>query len=364
MRVGIIGAGQLGRMIALAGIPLDIQFRFLDPTPNSPAGQIAEQIVAPYDDVEALQRLAKDCDVVTYEFENVPASATSFLAEQVALYPPPSALEVSQDRLFEKRLFQEIGIPVPRFFAVDTREDLERGVDSLGLPCVLKTRRLGYDGKGQAVLRTKSDVEQAWSDLAGVPLILEQFIAFQREVSLIGARSVQGEIRLYPLVENVHRAGILRRTLAPAPNTPSALQKEAESAMRSILERLSYVGVLAIEFFDYEGTLYANEMAPRVHNSGHWSMEGSHTSQFENHLRAILGLPLGSTEVRGAVAMVNLIGSLPASNLVLGYPDTHLHLYGKSPRPGRKIGHINLLAEDFERLLPRLQEVESLIPPD
>lgn len=364
MRVGIIGAGQLGRMIALAGIPLDIQFRFLDPTPNSPAGQIAEQIIAPYDDVEALQQLAQDCDVVTYEFENVPASATASLAERVALYPPPSALEVAQDRLSEKTLFQELNIPVPNFYAVDSEQDLEAGIAEIGLPCVLKTRRLGYDGKGQAVLRTQKDVEEAWKALGGVPLILEEFVPFEREVSLIGMRSVQGEIQFYPLVENVHRAGILRRTLAPAPNIAPTLQNEAENAMRHILERLRYVGVLTIEFFERNGTLYANEMAPRVHNSGHWSIEGAHTSQFENHLRAILGLPLGSTHVRGAVAMVNLIGTLPALESVLSLPDTHLHLYGKSPRPGRKIGHINLLAEDLERLLARVGKVESLIPSD
>jgi 5-(carboxyamino)imidazole ribonucleotide synthase len=361
MRVGILGAGQLGRMIALAGIPLNVQFRFLDPTPNSPAGQFAEQIIAPYDDPDALVQLAESCDVVTYEFENVPASAAALLAERVPLFPPPPALQVAQDRLYEKQLFEEVGIPVPAYHAVESLADLEAGVKAVGLPCVLKTRRLGYDGKGQKVLRHEKDILPAWEELGGTPLILEAFVAFEREVSLIGVRSRGGDTEFYPLVENLHYEGILRRTLAPMPHHSAYLQNIAEQAMQSILERLDYVGVLTIEFFEKEGTLYANEMAPRVHNSGHWSIEGAETSQFENHLRAVLGLPLGSTAVRGYAAMVNLIGTLPETEAVLKLPETHLHLYGKSPRPGRKIGHINLLANDYETLLVRVKAVESLI---
>lgn len=361
MRVGIIGAGQLGRMIALAGIPLDIQFRFLDPVPDSPAGRFCEQIVAPYDDPDGLARLAEGCDVATYEFENVPASAAAFLQERTQLSPPANALEIAQDRLSEKTLFVQQGMEVPPFRKVDSLEDLESAVSEIGLPAVLKTRRLGYDGKGQAVLRSAEDVRAAWARLQGVPLILEGFVNFERELSLIGVRDAKGNTVFYPLVQNTHREGILRLTLAPAPNVSPALQAKAEALMKGLMDALGYVGVLTIELFEAGGRLLANEMAPRVHNSGHWTIEGAETSQFENHLRAICGLPLGGTAPRGYVAMLNLIGDSPSRSDVMTFPETHLHLYGKTPRPGRKIGHITLLAASASEREERVGRLERLI---
>ncbi|MCX6382702.1 MAG: 5-(carboxyamino)imidazole ribonucleotide synthase [Armatimonadetes bacterium] len=361
MKVGVIGAGQLGRMIALAGIPLDIQFCFLDPAPNSPAGQFCEHILSPFDDLDGLTHLVKSCDVVTYEFENVPVEAAEFLAQRVTLSPPPNALAVAQDRLSEKTLFVQQGMEVPPFRKVDTLEELESAVKDLGLPAVLKTRRMGYDGKGQAVLRSPEDVETAWEQLQGVPLILEGFVHFERELSLIGVRDADGNTVFYPLVQNTHREGILRLTLAPAPNVSSSLQESAEKLMKGLMDTLNYVGVLTVELFEVGGKLLANEMAPRVHNSGHWTIEGAETSQFENHLRAICGLPLGGTAVRGSIAMLNLIGEAPAHSDVMTFPETHLHLYGKSPRPGRKIGHITLLATDDRERAERVRRLERLI---
>ncbi len=361
MKVGIIGAGQLGRMMALAGIPLDIQFRFLDPVPDSPAGQFCEQIVAPYDDIDGLTRLAEGCDVITYEFENVPAKAAAFLQLRTRLFPSANALEVAQDRLSEKTLFVQQGMEVAPFRRVDTLKDLESAVSELGLPAVLKTRRLGYDGKGQAVLRSMEEVWAAWERLQGVPLILEGFVNFERELSLIGVRDAEGNTVFYPLVQNTHREGILRLTLAPAPNVSPTLQANAEALMKGLMDSLEYVGVLTVELFEARGRLLANEMAPRVHNSGHWTIEGAETSQFENHLRAICGLPLGGTATRGSVAMLNLIGDTPARSDVMTFPETHLHLYGKAPRPGRKIGHITLLAANEAERAERVGRLERLM---
>jgi 5-(carboxyamino)imidazole ribonucleotide synthase len=348
-------------MLALAGIPLDLRFVFVDPTANGPASQLAPQIVADYDDVEALAQLSERSDVVTYEFENVPSLAAQTIESKRPLHPNSRALGVSQDRLLEKQTFTSLGIPTAPFLAVDDATSLDVAVRTLGLPSILKTRRFGYDGKGQRVLRSNADVAGAFEALGRAPCILEGFVAFEREVSLIAVRALSGTVVFYPLVENHHRDGILRLTLAPAPNLTAELQSLAEAYGRKLLEHLDYVGVVTIEFFCVKGALIANEFAPRVHNSGHWSIEGAVTSQFENHLRAITGLPLGSTAVRGAVAMYNLVGALPARESVLDVADAHLHLYGKEPRPGRKVGHLTVLATDeAERaekmalLLPRL----------
>lgn len=342
MKVGIIGAGQLGRMLALAGYPLALQFRFLDSSADSPGAQVAPIITGAFDDPASLRRLAAEVDLVTYEFENVPVPALQAVAGKRPCHPPADALRVSQDRLYEKELFGRLGIPTPPFRAVDTLADLRLAVAAVGLPAVLKTRRLGYDGKGQQVLRKRTDVDAAWRALGGVPLILEGFIAFDREVSIIGVRSTQGETRTYPLVENTHRAGILRVSLAP---TRSArLQRAAEQHLGRLLDHFDYAGALTIEFFVRDGRLVANEMAPRVHNSGHWTIEGAVTSQFENHLRAILGWPLGDTSAVGHSAMVNYIGTLPVRERVLAVPGAHHHDYGKAPRPGRKLGHCTLVA--------------------
>jgi 5-(carboxyamino)imidazole ribonucleotide synthase len=359
MTIGILGGGQLGYMLALAGYPLGLRFRFLDPSPEAPVGRIANRVTAEYSDKAALEKFAGGLELVTYEFENVPVDATEFLAERVPVYPPPSALAEAQDRRREKKLFQKLGIPVPEFADVGSTAKLDGAVDALGLPAVLKTCRMGYDGKGQWMLRTREDVEKARKELPGVPLILEKFVAFTREVSLLAARSRNGEIAFYPLVENHHREGILRLSLAPAPHLTSALQQTAEQAGREVLETLDYVGVLCIEFFEVNGQLLANEMAPRVHNSGHWTIEGAVTSQFENHLRAVLGLPLGSTATLGHSAMLNLIGEVPGTEEVLKVADTHLHLYGKELRPGRKVGHVTVRAERADVLQRRLAELPA-----
>jgi 5-(carboxyamino)imidazole ribonucleotide synthase len=359
--VGILGGGQLGRMLALAGYPLGLRFRFLEPAPDSPGGHLAEQIVAPYDDPEGLRRFTAGLTVATYEFENVSVAAAHHISSRTNLYPPPAALAASQERLVEKTLFHKLEIPVPSFYAVDSPDGLKTAVDKMGLPCVLKTRRFGYDGKGQKVLRTEEDVDMAWDELGGKPLILERFVSFDREVSLIAVRSKTGEMAFYPLVENHHREGILRLSLAPAPDLLPTLQAQAELFANKILQELEYVGVLAIEFFQQGDRLLANEMAPRVHNSGHWTIEGAETSQFENHLRAIMGMPLGSTRLVGISAMVNLIGTLPNIESVLKIPGAHLHLYGKEPRLGRKIGHVTIRTDSEADLQVRLAEMHDLM---
>lgn len=357
MTIGILGGGQLGYMLALAGYPLGLHFRFLDPSPEAPVGRIAHRVTSEYVDESALEKFAHGLEVVTYEFENVPVEAARFLAERVPVYPPAEALEDAQDRLREKTLFRRLGIPTTDFAAVSNRGEFDRAVKEIGIPSILKTTRLGYDGKGQSLLRTKEDVESVRRELPAVPLILEKFVPFTRELSILGVRSVNGETAFYPLIENHHRDGILRLSLAPAPDLSPALQRGAEEAARSVLETLNYAGVLCIEFFEVGGKLLANEMAPRVHNSGHWSIEGSVTSQFENHLRGILGLPLGSTAAIGHSAMFNLIGELPEPASVLKVPNAHLHLYGKVARAGRKLGHVTTRAETFEKLQQRLKDL-------
>jgi len=357
--IGILGGGQLGYMLALAGYPLGLHFRFLDPSPEAPVGRIAQRVTAEYTDHTALERFSSGLELVTYEFENVPVEAAQFLAQRVPVYPPPGALEAAQDRLAEKTLFRKLGIPTTEFLPIAKHSEFDTAVAHLGLPAVLKTSRMGYDGKGQWILRTLEDVARAKSELPRAHLILERFVPFSRELSVLAVRSRTGETAFYPLVENYHRGGILRLSLAPAPALDTHVKRSAEDMALRVLECFKYVGVLAIEFFENQGRLLANEMAPRVHNSGHWTIEGAVTSQFESHLRAVLGLPLGSTGLAGHCAMVNLIGELPECAEVLAVPDAHLHLYGKSPRLGRKLGHVTLRAASPERLALRLSELPS-----
>jgi len=357
--LGILGGGQLGYMLALAGYPLGLHFRFLDPSPEAPVGRIAQRVTADYTDHAALEKFANGLELVTYEFENVPVEATKFLAHRIPVYPPPAALEAAQDRLAEKNLFRKLGISTTDFLLVSKPSEFDPAVKQLGLPAVLKTSRMGYDGKGQWILRTPDDVARAKSELPKVQLILERFVPFTRELSVLAVRSRGGETAFYPLVENHHRGGILRLSLAPAPALEERVQRASEEVAGRVLESLKYVGVLAIEFFEHEGRLLANEMAPRVHNSGHWTIEGAVTSQFENHLRSLLGLPLGSTGLTGHCAMINLIGDLPEPSEVLAVPDAHLHFYGKVSRPGRKLGHVTLRAASSERLALRLSELPA-----
>lgn len=357
MKIGILGAGQLGRMLALSGYPLDLDFVFLDPAEEACAAPLGDHIHAAYDDQSALAEFCAGCDLATYEFENVPAATAEFVAARVPLYPAPRALTAGQDRLGEKQMFDRQKIPVPRYMPVATREALDFAAAAVGLPAVLKTRRMGYDGKGQSVLRTVEDLDPAWARIGAQPLILEGFVAFERELSCLAVRARDGGMLFYPVVENVHRDGILR-IATPRANDP--LQAEAEAYARRVAEHLDYVGVLAFEFFVAGGRLLANEIAPRVHNSGHWTIEGAETSQFENHLRAIAGLPLGSTALRGASVMVNFIGQAPETARLTAIPGVHVHHYGKTPKPQRKVGHATVTAADDARLQARLDALLAL----
>jgi 5-(carboxyamino)imidazole ribonucleotide synthase len=343
MTVGIVGAGQLGRMLALAGYPLGLDFLCLDPARDAPAGQVAPLLNGEFTDRALLKRLAQRCEVLTFDWENVPGESLQAVthAHGARICPPVAALEAAQDRVSEKRLFEKLKIPTTRWQAVSSQAQLRRAISTIGLPGVLKTRRLGYDGKGQALVRTAADAARAWQQLGRSALIYEELVPFDCEVSIIGARSVRGEIAIYPLCGNVHAQGILRVTRAPY--GPPPWQRQAAGYLRRVLRHFRYTGILTIEFFVHRGHLIANEMAPRVHNSGHWTIEGAATSQFENHLRAILDLPLGSTRALGHSGMVNLIGRIPARTRLLKLNGLHLHDYGKKPRPGRKVGHCTLV---------------------
>lgn len=347
MTIGIVGAGQLGQMLALAGYPLGLDFLFVDRSAQAPAARVAPILTGELSDPKLLAQLAARSDVISFDWENVDVTALRKAAGRTRLAPPLRALAVAQDRLNEKKTFNRLSIPTTRFEAVDTRAGLGRAVTRIGLPGVLKTRRLGYDGKGQYVLRHATDIDLAWQALGGVPLLYEELVPFEYEVSIIGARSRSGEIAVYPLNRNYHLDGILRLTLAPwsAPR----LHTLAATQLRRVLRDFNYVGVLAIEYFVHRGRLVANEMAPRVHNSGHWTIEGAVTSQFENHVRAISGLPLGDVSARGHSAMINLIGNIPKPDQFLCQPGVHWHDYGKDPRPGRKVGHCTLVEQTATR---------------
>ena len=349
MTVGIVGAGQLGRMLALAGYPLGLDFLCLDPARDAPAGQVAPLLTAAFTDRAQLRKLARRCEVVTFDWENVSGESLQVVtrAHGARICPPVAALAAAQDRVAEKRLFEKLSIATTRWQAVSTRAQLDRAIARIGLPGVLKTRRLGYDGKGQAVVRSLEDAARAWEQLGSAALIYEELVPFDCEVSIIGARSLGGATAVYPLCGNVHAGGILRVTRAPY--GPPQWQRRAAGYLRRVLQHFQYTGVLTIEFFVCRGRLIANEMAPRVHNSGHWTIEGAATSQFENHLRAILGLPLGSTRALGHSGMVNLIGSIPGRGRLLKLEGVHLHDYGKKPRPGRKVGHCTLVEPSAAR---------------
>ena len=358
--VGILGGGQLARMMALAGAPLGLRFLVMDTAADACAGQFAPLLVGDYRDESALAEFASKVDVATFDFENVPAASAQWLAERIPVFPAPRALATAQDRLAEKTLFRDLGIPVPDFQPIDSRGDLAAAVARIGTPCILKTRRLGYDGKGQFRIKAPGDVGAAWAALgaqaAKTGLILEGFVAFQRELSVVAVRGRDGEFRAWPLTENWHVDGVLSASLAPAP--ASVAQHEAAIGYaRRVAERLDYVGVFALELFCRGDELLANEMAPRVHNSGHWTSDGAETSQFENHLRAVLGLPLGDTRVLGYACMLNWLGRIPDARAVLAEPSGHWHDYGKQPRDGRKVGHANLRDDDAAALADALERV-------
>ena len=340
-RVGIVGAGQLGRMLALAGYPLGIHCIFLDRSASAPAAQVAPILIGELEDAAQLAALAASSDVLTVDWENISGKALAPLEKLTQVRPPRAALEVSQDRMAEKALFTKLRIPVAAHAAVDSEQQLIRAVQKLGAPGVLKTRRLGYDGKGQFVLRGLTQVDEAWAAIGGPGMIYEKFQQFSREVSIVGARSAAGRTVFYPLSANIHGGGILHYSIAPFANPD--LERRARIYLQRVLNALAYVGVLTIEFFVVKGRLIANEMAPRVHNSGHWTIEGCVTSQFENHLRAICDLPLGSTRALGHTAMINFLGGMPDRERLLAIDGLAFHDYGKEPRPGRKLGHCTIL---------------------
>jgi 5-(carboxyamino)imidazole ribonucleotide synthase len=340
-RVGIVGAGQLGRMLALAGYPLGINCVFLDRSAAAPAAQVAPILIGDLEDPAQLAALAACSDVLTVDWENISGKALAPLEKLTRVRPPRAALEVSQDRIAEKALFSKLRIPVAAHAAIDSKEQLIRAIHKLRIPGVLKTRRLGYDGKGQFVLRDPGQIDEAWAAIGGPGLIYEKFQEFSREVSIVGARSAAGQTVFYPLSANSHGGGILQYSIAPFANP--GLEQAARTYLKRVMNALAYVGVLTMEFFVVQGRLVANEMAPRVHNSGHWTIEGCVTSQFENHLRAICDLPLGSTRALGHTAMINFLGEMPDRERLLAVDGLAFHDYGKEPRRGRKLGHCTIL---------------------
>ena len=356
MKVGVLGGGQLSLMLAEAARSLDIEVIFIDPAEDACANTVAQQIQAPYDDLQALQDMARQVDVVTYEFENVPSLSVEVLSDQIPVYPAANSLAEAQDRLLEKTQLADLGIPVPNFRDINSLDDLRQAINDIGLPAVLKTRRFGYDGKGQVVIRHDDDASAAWKAIGEVPAILEAFMPFDREVSVIAVRDAQGHRRAYPLVENTHENGILQLSLSRN-NDPMFLI--ADDFIGSLMESLDYVGVLALELFQVGEQLYANEFAPRVHNSGHWTIEGTVCSQFENHIRAVTGLPLGDTSLLASSAMLNCIGEMPDTSSIRDLPGVSVHDYGKAARPGRKVGHITLTADTDEALSKLLVQVRQ-----
>ncbi len=358
--IGILGGGQLARMLALAGAPLGVRFLAVDSVADACAGQVAPLLVADWRDFAALEKFAARIGVATFDFENVPAETAHWLAAHTRVSPNPRALALAQDRVAEKSMFRDLGLPTAEFATVDNRADLERALSTIGCPAVLKTRRLGYDGKGQFRLRDAADLDAAWQAVAGAPSILEAWVPFDREVSVIAVRGSDGTFSTYPLVQNWHADGILAASLAPAPDS-GTLADAADNHARAIAEHLDYVGVFALELFVRDGRLLGNEMAPRVHNSGHWTIEGTACSQFENHVRAVLGLPLGNTAALASSVMLNFIGELPDARAVLAEPRAHWHDYGKTPRPGRKVGHATLCADSPAELRERLAHMARVL---
>lgn len=353
--IAIFGGGQLGLMLANAARPLGIRSVFLEDAPNCPAALAGEVMTnADYD------KFANACDTFTLEFENTPLSSAQIIESHAKLYPPSQALFIAQDRLNEKNLFNELGITTVPFLAVNSQDELNAACEKLGLPLVLKTTRGGYDGKGQFVIRTQDDIKAAWAELGdatkSAPLIAEGFINFSREVSLIAVRAQDGDIRYYPLVENTHHNGILAKTVAPAPSAEH-LNEQAQSSIKKLLEHLNYVGVMTLELFVTDSGLIANEIAPRVHNSGHWSIEGAVCSQFENHMRAVAGLPLGSTDIIKPSVMLNVIGKYPNLQDVLAIDGVHFHHYHKDERDGRKIGHITVMCDELEETVLKVEQL-------
>ncbi|WP_024850441.1 5-(carboxyamino)imidazole ribonucleotide synthase [Hydrogenovibrio kuenenii] len=362
-KIGVLGAGQLGRMMAIAGYPLGQKFGFYGMNGEEPSALLGHMFFHTSDDTTSVEALTKFADVVTYESENTSVEQVRAIAEHTPVYPGEKSLFVSQHRGREKGMFDQLEIPCARYQVVDSLENLKIAVEEIGLPAVLKTTTEGYDGKGQFVIKEADQIEQAWQTIGNRELILEGFVDFSRELSIIAVRNADNEHVYYPLVQNVHQDGILRYTIAPAQQISAEIQQQAETYMQKLLDELDHVGVLTLELFETLDGLVANEMAPRVHNSGHWTIEGAETSQFENHIRAISGLPLGSTKPRQEIAaMVNIIGETGPVETVLKMPNAHLHLYDKGERAGRKLGHINIISDSQEALFEDLKNLVDFMP--
>lgn len=358
--IGIFGGGQLGRMLAQAALPLGLHCSFYEAGTDCPSAALGQVIDSTQPD--SLMQFVRSADVFSLEFENTPLADADALTAHKALYPPRQALAIAQNRLSEKALFDELSIPVAAYSAIHTLVDLQQAAIRQGLPLVVKTATGGYDGKGQFVVRETAQIEQAWAELGqAAPLVAESFVQFEREVSIIAVRAQDGEVRTWPLAENHHHQGILSHSIVPAPLSENLLPV-AQDYITRLLNHLNYVGVLTLELFVTKQGLLANEMAPRVHNSGHWSIEGAVCSQFENHMRAVAGLPLGSTELIKPTVMVNIIGQHPDRAEILALNGVHLHLYGKTERPGRKLGHITIMPADSSQLPSIMQQLAQCLP--
>lgn len=357
--VGILGGGQLGQMLALSGIPRGIKFAIYSQSADDPAASLGQHFMMTAQH-ENLESFLKAVDVVTFEHENIPVDLATAINEQKPLLPGIRSLKTAQDRALEKSLFNDLNIPTADYQLASNTQEIEQAIKLLKSPVVVKTTRGGFDGRGQCVIHSQSEIEKKIDTLKG-PYIVESLVAFKRELSIIAARDQKGSIQYYPIVESHHKEGILKKTITPAPNLSGALQHQAESYLGTILNHLEHVGILALELFETQEGLLANEMAPRVHNTGHWSIDSDITSQFENHIRAITGLPLGSTYTKDHYGMLNIIGEIPELSYLLKNSSIHTHLYHKAPRPLRKLGHVNVHASSEQQIQETLNSLTALI---
>ena len=362
MKVGVLGAGQLGRMLAIAAYPLGHQVAFTANSKDEPAALLGKTFISG-NKQDAITQLTNTSEVITYESENIDVAIVKEISKKTPVYPGEKSLFITQHRGREKAIFDQLGIPCAPYQIVNSLAELRTAVEKIGLPAILKTATEGYDGKGQFVIRSNDQIEKSWQNMDGVEAILEGFINFKRELSLIAVRGIDDSHKYYPLVENTHHNGILRLTIAPAESISAKVQKQAEHYMQTLLDEMDHVGILTIELFETTTGLVVNEMAPRVHNSGHWSIEGARTSQFENHVRAITGSPLGETTcLQQYCAMINIIGKHGPIDKALELSNTHLHLYGKKERKGRKLGHITITANTLNELKTTLSALEAFMP--
>ncbi|MBT6634733.1 MAG: 5-(carboxyamino)imidazole ribonucleotide synthase [Gammaproteobacteria bacterium] len=361
MKIGVLGAGQLGRMLALSAYPLGHQMRFLALSEEDPSSLLGKTFIH-NNNPEIVSNFADSSDIVTYESENTDVTIVNEISKNTKVFPSDKSLYISQHRGREKALLDALKIPCAPYQMVNSLDDLKSAIKNIGIPCILKTVTDGYDGKGQFLIKSETQIQEAWEKMAGADSILEGFINFKRELSLIAVRGIDGSLEYYPLVENSHHEGILRLTIAPAENISASLQKKAEEYMSSILKEIKHVGVLTIELFESDDLL-VNEIAPRVHNSGHWTIEGAQTSQFENHIRAITESPLGQTTITSKFsAMINIIGVHGPIQKVLKTKNAHLHLYNKEERTGRKLGHITLTSDSIDELNQTIGSLKEYLP--